>query len=53
VPSYYVTDALTSIFLRGAPLLSPVILMDLLVVAAVGVVTMVVGIVVFQRFGAD
>jgi ABC-type multidrug transport system permease subunit len=53
VPSYYVTDALTSIFLRGAPLSSPVILTDLLVVAAVGVVTMVVGIVVFQRFGRD
>ena len=53
VPSYYVTDALTSLFLRGAPLSSPVILMDLLVVAVVGVVTMVVGIVVFQRFGGD
>jgi len=53
VPSYYVTDALTSLFLRGAPLSSPVILTDLLVVAVVGVVTMVVGIVVFQRFGGD
>ena len=53
VPSYYVTDALTSLFLRGAPLSSPVILTDLLVVAGVGVVTMVVGIVVFQRFGGE
>jgi len=53
VPSYYVTDALTSLFLRGAPLSSPVILTDLLVVAVVGVVTMVVGIAVFQRFGGD
>jgi ABC-type multidrug transport system permease subunit len=53
VPSYYVTDALTSLFLRGAPLSSPVILTDLLVVAAVGVVTMIVGIVVFHRFGGD
>jgi ABC-2 type transport system permease protein len=53
VPSYYVTDALTSLFLRGAPLTSPVILTDLLVVAGVGFVTLVVGIVVFQRFGRD
>jgi len=51
VPSYYVTDALTSLFLRGAPLSSPVIMYDLLVVAVVGVVTVAVGIGVFQRFG--
>jgi ABC-2 type transport system permease protein len=51
VPSYYVTDALTSLFLRGAPLTSPVIVMDLLIVAAVGLVTVVVGIAVFQRYG--
>jgi len=51
VPSYYVTDALTSLFLRGAPLSSPVIMMDLLVVAVVGLATVVVGIVVFQRYG--
>jgi ABC-type multidrug transport system permease subunit len=52
VPSHYVTDALTSLFLRGAPLSSPVIMMDLLVVAVVGVVTVVVGVIVFQRFGS-
>lgn len=51
VPSYYVTDALTSLFLRGAPLSSPVIMNDLLVVAVVGVATVAVGIAVFQRFG--
>jgi ABC-2 type transport system permease protein len=51
VPSYYVTDALTSLFLRGAPLSSPVVMTDLLVVAAFGVVTAVVGVAVFQRFG--
>ena len=51
VPSYYVTDALTSLFLWGAPLTSPVIMYDLAVVAVVGVVTVVVGIAVFQRFG--
>jgi len=51
VPSFYVTDALTSLFLRGAPLSSPVIMNDLLVVAVVGVATVAVGIAVFQRFG--
>jgi hypothetical protein len=51
VPSYYVTDALTSLFLRGAPLSSPVIMYDLLVVAVVGVLAVVVGVVAFQRFG--
>jgi ABC-type multidrug transport system permease subunit len=51
VPSHYVTDALTSLFLRGAPLSSPVIMMDLLIVAVVGLVTVAVGIAVFQRYG--
>ncbi|MCW3992472.1 MAG: ABC transporter permease [Candidatus Bathyarchaeota archaeon] len=51
VPSHYVTDALTSLFLRGAPLTSPVIMNDLIVVAVVGVATVAVGIAVFQRFG--
>jgi ABC-2 type transport system permease protein len=51
VPSHYVTDALTSLFLRGAPLSSPVIMTDLLIVAAVGLATVAVGIAVFQRNG--
>jgi ABC-type multidrug transport system permease subunit len=51
VPSYYITDALTSLFLRGAPVSSPVILTDLLVVAAVSVMVVVVGVFAFQRFG--
>jgi hypothetical protein len=51
VPSYYVTDALTSLFLRGAPMSSPIIVIDLFMVAVTGVVTAIVGIFVFQRFG--
>lgn len=51
VPSYYVTDALTSLFLRGAPLSSPVVMTDLLVVALFGIVTAAAGVGVFQRFG--
>lgn len=51
VPSYYVTDALTSLFLRGAPVSSPTILFDLAVVSAVSVVTLLVGILLFRRYG--
>jgi ABC-2 type transport system permease protein len=51
VPSYYVTDALTSIFLRGAPLTSPVVLLDLAVVAAMSVAILIAGILAFSRFG--
>jgi ABC-type multidrug transport system permease subunit len=53
VPSYYVTDALTSIFLRGAPLSSPVIILDLSVVALVGILTILVGIAIYQKFGRN
>ncbi len=51
VPSYYVTDALTSLFLRGASLNSPVIMYDLLIVATVSIVTIAVGILVFNKYG--
>ncbi|MBN2335478.1 ABC transporter permease [Candidatus Bathyarchaeota archaeon] len=51
VPSYYITDALTSLFLRGAPVGSPVILMDLLIIAVVGIGVAAVGVVVYKRFG--
>jgi ABC-type multidrug transport system permease subunit len=51
VPSYYVTDALTSIFLRSAPLTSPVVLLDLAVVAAMSVVILIAGVLAFSRFG--
>ncbi len=34
VPSYYVTDALTSVFLRGASIASATVLMDFAVVSA-------------------
>jgi ABC-type multidrug transport system permease subunit len=51
VPSYYVTDALTSIFLRGAPLTSSAVLFDLAIVAAMSIAVLVVGVVAFSRFG--
>jgi ABC-2 type transport system permease protein len=51
VPSYYVTDALTSLFLRGAPLSSPIVMLDLLIVASAGIIVAILGVIVFQKFG--
>lgn len=51
VPSYYVTDALTSLFLRGAPVSSPTILLDIAVVSVVSITTLLVGILLFRKYG--
>ena len=51
VPSYYVTDALTSLFLRGAPVSSPTILLDLSVVSICSVVALLLGILLFGKYG--
>ncbi len=51
VPGYYVTDALTSLFLRGAPLTSPSILLDVLVVTLYSVVVLIFGIILYGKYG--
>jgi ABC-type multidrug transport system permease subunit len=51
VPSYYVTDALTSLFLRGAPVTSPIIMLDILVVTVYSVIVLIVGIVLYGKYG--
>lgn len=51
VPSYYVTDALTSLFLRGAPVTSPTVMLDLAVVIIVSVLAFLSGIVLFRKYG--
>jgi ABC-2 type transport system permease protein len=51
VPSYYVTDALTSLLLRGAPVTSETVLVDFVVVTAVSVVVLVAGAFAFEKFG--
>ena len=51
VPSYYVTDALTSLFLRGAPVSSPAILIDLMVVSAISIVALLAAILLFRKYG--
>ncbi|MDH5634868.1 MAG: ABC transporter permease [Candidatus Bathyarchaeota archaeon] len=51
VPSYYVTDALTSLFLRGAPVTSPTILLDILVVTIYSLVVLMLGIILYGKYG--
>lgn len=53
VPTWYVTDALTSIFLRGAPVTSPTIVNDLLAVAGASALIVVVGMLAYRRFGRN
>jgi ABC-2 type transport system permease protein len=50
VPSYYVTDALTSLLLRGAAVTSTSILIDLVVVSASCIAILAVGIVLYAKY---
>jgi ABC-type Na+ efflux pump permease subunit len=50
IPSYYVTDALTSLFLRGAPLTSTTILLDLAVVSVSCIGILIAGIVLYAKY---
>jgi ABC-2 type transport system permease protein len=50
VPSYYVTDALTSVFLRGAPLGSVTIMLDLAVVCVSCVAILAIVIVLYANY---
>ncbi len=50
LPSYYVTDALTSIF-NGAPILSLNILLDLLLIIVISIVIVAIGIILYKRYG--
>ncbi len=51
MPAYYVTDALTNLFLRGVAPSNGVILGDLALVSLAGVLVLAVGILLFRRFG--
>jgi ABC-2 type transport system permease protein len=53
VPSYYVTDALLSLLLRGAPASSPSVLVDLVAVSVFSIIVLMVGVVVFEKYGSD
>ena len=51
VPSYYVTDALDSLFTRGAALASATVLTDIGVVAASSILILLAGVFTFRKFG--
>ncbi len=50
VPSYYVTDALTSLFLRAAPITSMTVLVDTTIVTLFCAVILVIGIVLYEKY---
>ena len=50
VPSYYVTDALTSLFLRGAAITSLAILLDATIVVVFCVAILAVGIILYGKY---
>jgi ABC-2 type transport system permease protein len=52
LPAYYVTDALTSLWARGAPVTSIAILTDLGAVASSSAIILLVGVQVFRKFGS-
>lgn len=53
VPSYYVTDALTSLFTRGAAVGSPTVILDAVMVALLSVVILAAGILLFRKVGSE
>ena len=53
VPSYYVTDALTSVLLRGASVMSSTVIFDLGMTIVLSVVVIIAGTGVFAKFGKD
>ena len=50
VPSYYVTNALTSLFLRGAAITSPTVLLDTAAVSVSCIAILAVGIVLYGKY---
>jgi len=50
LPSYYVTDALTSIF-NGDPLTSTNIIIDFAFISIISIVIVIIGIQLFKKFG--
>jgi ABC-type multidrug transport system permease subunit len=51
MPSYYVTDAMTSLLLRGAAPSSPSILLDFAVISVISLVVLLIGILLFRKYG--
>ncbi len=52
VPSWHVTHALTSLFLRGSSITSSNVLLDLVVVTIVSIAVLLTGIMIYEKRGA-
>jgi len=52
LPAYYVTDALTSLWTRGASVTSMVVVTDLSAVIVSSAVILGAGVLIFRRFGS-
>ncbi|MFX0201472.1 MAG: ABC transporter permease, partial [Candidatus Hodarchaeota archaeon] len=50
VPSYYVTDALTSLFLRGAAITSHLVLLDTAILSIFSIAILVTGIILYAKY---
>ena len=50
VPSYYVTNALTSLFLRGAAITSPTVLLDTAAVSVSCIAILAIGVVLYGKY---
>lgn len=48
-PSYYVTDALTTLLTRGGSPISPMVLTDLLIVSAISIIVFIIGIIIYKK----
>lgn len=53
IPSYYVTDALTSMLLRGAAITSEIVIYDFLILVGYSIVVVILGIGIFAKFGRE
>ena len=51
VPAHYVTDALTSVLIRGASITSTTVIFDFLVTFIISIAVIVVGIIFFSKYG--
>lgn len=51
MPAWYVTEAIKTLFLRGAPVTSPTVLINLGVITVYSIVVFLIGIYSFKKFG--
>jgi ABC-2 type transport system permease protein len=52
MPSNYVTHALTTLFLRGASITTTTIWVDFIIIAVMGILLVVAGIFLFEKYGS-